>query len=397
MRLLIISHLYPNEQERRYGIFRARHFAAMAKLGADLTVLVPQVWAPRFLRHIKKWEFYTRERPVCEFPGVQARAIPYLRITGNWWYRWDGLSVYYAVRNLAKKLHQQKPFDMVFSACLFPDGDAAWRLGDYLGLPAACLAIGTDVNLIPHYSRRLYSHFEYVTKKLDGILAHGQSNSTILEEVTGKKVPVIQGCVNLDQFCMVREKRNLRESLGIPVESFVLIFAGYLTRNKGVYEMIEAVCDAHDQCAKVYLAICGNGIEEGGMKRVIQEKGAQEFITLVGTIDPDEMPQWMKAADALILATHYEGMPNVVMEAMACGLPVISTRVGGLPAAVGECEGAILLEPKQPKLFTEAIVRLAQNSTLCEKMGAASRRCAEEKFGVMKNAQQILDHLRSLL
>lgn len=79
---------------------------------------------------------------------------------------------------------------------------------------------------------------------------------------------------------------------------------------------------------------------------MVREINLEHVIRIVGEVHPDQMHKWMKASDLFVLATHTEGLPNVVMEAMACGLPVIATTVGGLLEAVGDCEGAILVPPK---------------------------------------------------
>jgi len=369
----------------------------MAKLGAEMTVLVPQVWAPPFMKHFKKWRPYTQKRQPCHFEGLKAIAVNYLRITGNWWYRWDGLSVYLALRKRALELHRSESFDIVFSACLFPDGDAAVRLGRYLELPSACMAIGTDVTLIPDYTRSLQKHFSHVTNSLTGTLAHGHSIAKKIEDTCGKRTPVVHGSVDLECFSPAIDKTQLRKELDIKKGSIALIYAGYLTKNKGIYEMVEAVSCVHKICLSISLNICGAGIEEAGIRQLIARKNAGDYIRLVGNVDPDKMHKWMKASDLFVLATYYEGMPNVVMEAMACGLPVVSTMVGGLPAAVGDCDGAILIEPKNIDALTEAIMRVVQDKKLRDHMGKEARKKAEEKFGVMRNARVILEHLESIV
>jgi glycosyltransferase involved in cell wall biosynthesis len=109
------------------------------------------------------------------------------------------------------------------------------------------------------------------------------------------------------------------------------------------------------------------------------------------------MNKWMKASDLFVLATHTEGMSNVVMEAMACGLPVVTTTVGGLPEAVGGCEGAILVPPRDVDKFKDAVLKVLRNEQLRERMGLAARKLAEEKFGVQRNARQILDYLQEII
>jgi glycosyltransferase involved in cell wall biosynthesis len=397
IRILAISHLFPHEGERRYGVFTALQLAAMAKLGADITVLVPRVWVPNFLRRFKKWAKYSYGFALCEYEGLKTVAAAYPRITGNWWYRWDGVSVYHAVKKKVLALNREKRFDVIYATCLFPDGDAAVRLSKLLRVPVACLAIGTDVTLIPSYGKGIYKNFVRVVRQLDATLACGDSIAKEIDAVSDKHTLSVYGIVDMDKFVPVSDNKSIRAELGVPLDKCVAIYAGYLTKNKGVYEMVEAFCRVHKVMPNVFLNICGVGIEEEGLRQLIRKKTAGDFIRLVGDVAPEDMHKWMQASDMLILATYYEGMPNVVMEAMACGLPVVTTSVGGLLHAVGSCEGVILVPPKDVVAFEQAISKIAGDKSLQKLMGLAAREKAEQDFEVMKNAERILEHLTKLI
>jgi len=398
LRILAISHLFPTLSERRYGIFVARQLAAMAALAAEITVIVPRVWCPSWLRRFERYKGYGPGVPLCAYEGLETVPVSYLRPPGAWYNRWAGLAAYRSLRSLALRHHRRRPFDVIYATDFFPDGDAAARLARDLRIPATCLGIGFDVNSTARLNRRMWRHFERTARALDGTLACGRSVAAGLEEVTGRKVLCVYGVIDMVQYCPVPDNRPFRRELHLPCEATVLLYAGYLDARKGIFELLNAFGNLARERSDVYLAMCGHGAQESALREGIALQGLTERVLLAGNVDPDEMHKWMKAADLFVLASHTEGMPNVVMEAMACGLPVVATAVGGLPEAVGDCPGAILVPPRDVAALEAAIRKVvAADKEARRSMGAASRRRAEERFDVRLNARRILDYLAQVV
>ena len=143
--------------------------------------------------------------------------------------------------------------------------------------------------------------------------------------------------------------------------------------------------------------MCGAGPEETALRRLIREKGLENIIRMAGEVEPERMNKWMQASDMSVLASHTEGMPNVVTEAMACGLPVVDTAVGGLPGAIGDCDGAILVPPENIDDLEKAIIKVMNDNQMRANMQIAARKRAEEQFGGRRNARLILDYLRKIV
>jgi teichuronic acid biosynthesis glycosyltransferase TuaC len=323
--------------------------------------------------------------------------VPYLRLSGNFYNRWSGLAVFWAMRSKALELHNSKKFDVIYATDFFPDGDAAVRLAKYLKLPAACLGIGVDVNITAHSSKIIYRHFIRTAKALDGALACGQSVADRIKAVTDKNLLCVYGVLNLEEFSPVPDKIPTRKELNLPPDKTIALYAGYLTKRKGVYELTDAIYRVQKKHPDILLVMCGTGPEEAALKRLIREKGTEHTVHMAGEIEPERMNKWMQASDLFVLASHTEGMPNVVMEAMACGLPVVATAVGGLPKAVGNCDGAILVPPENIDELEKAIMKVISNNQLQEQMGIAARKRAEEKFSGKHNARLILDYLQKIV
>lgn len=397
VKILAISHLFPHLKEKRYGIFAARQLSEIHRLGAEITVIVPRVWCPRFLQRFERWKDYDHNCPLCQFEGLNTISAPYIRPPGNWYNRWSGFVVFNVIRKKVLRLHKEKRFDIIYATDLFPDGDAAVRLSKYLRTPATCLCIGVDVNITAHTSNRMYRHFVKTAKALDGVLTCGQSVADGVKAVTGKNPLCVYGVLDLEEFSPASDKTSLRKELGLPSDKTIALYAGYLMKRKGIYELVEAFYRARQKYPHTLLVMCGGGPEKAGLENLARERNIEHSVLLVGEVEPEQMSKWMKASNLFVLASHTEGMPNVMMEAMACGLPVIATTVGGLPEAIGDCEGAILVPPKNIEALEEAMVKVIADHQLQARMQIASRTRAEERFSVKRNARRILDYLQEIV
>jgi teichuronic acid biosynthesis glycosyltransferase TuaC len=270
-------------------------------------------------------------------------------------------------------------------------------LARYLKLPAACLSIGVDVNITAQSSKIIHRHFVRTAKALDGTLACGQTVAGRIKAVTGRDSLCVYGVLDFQEFSPAQDKIPARKELGLPLDKTIALYAGYLTKRKGVYELVEAIYRAQKKCPDLLLVMCGAGPEEAILWRLIREKGIEHMVRMAGEVEPERMNKWMQASDLFVLASHTEGMPNVVMEAMACGLPVVATAVGGLPGAIGDCHGAILVPPENVDDLEKAIAKVINDNQLRAHMKVAARNRAEEQFGVKRNARLILDYLRKIV
>jgi len=394
MKILVISHLFPNKKNKNYGIFMARQLVEMAKQGMDITVIVPTVWTPPVLTYFNKWKDYDHNVKLWEFDGLKAISSPYLRITGNWFFRWVGLSAFLSLKNKVRKLHKKNKFDLIYSRCFFPDGDAAVRLSKRLKIPAACVGIGRDINIVPYYNKSIYNRFVRIANELDGTLSSGQAVADKIDKVSHKKTLSVYGVVNLQKFAPAPDKLILRKQLGLPDDKLLVLYLGTFKKDKGVYELLEAFTLVNQQIPNTILEICGYGVEKAGMIRYIQKNKLEKVVRMVGAVDHEKVDLWMKACDLFVLPTYHEGMPNAVMEAMACGLPVVVSAVGGLPDAVGDSSGALLVPPQNVDELTNAMLNILRDEQLRRNMSTAARQRAEEQFGVEKTASTIIDYLK---
>jgi glycosyltransferase involved in cell wall biosynthesis len=396
VRILAITHNFPNEGNREHGIFAARQLVEMKKQGADITVLTPVVWCPGFLRNFKRWRNYNHHWK-CEYGAIQAITAAYLRLPGKWYRWWAERSVFGAIRDKAVGLHRSKPFDVIYARFLYPEGYATIRLSKILQIPAVGVAAGSEVNLIPSQSLLLKRRLIRILNELDGILASGPAVADRIRVMSNKEALPVHGVVDLQEFSPVADKSSVREELGLPLDKLIVLYVGGLNTLKGVYELLDASIRVQKKVPNVVVKILGSGRQERRMREAIERENASAAIEIVGRIDPQEVHKWMQSSDMLVLPSHQEGMPNVVMEAMACGLPVVASAVGGLPQEVGDCEGVILVQPKNVDELEQAMLRVIRDDALRARMQSASRQRAEQRFGVQRNARIVLDFLQEIV
>ena len=399
MRILAITHLFPHLENSVHGVFAARQFAALSRCGAEVTVVFARVKVPKILGLIKEqWRGYDHKHepiPCREFEVIQ---VPYIRLErGCWSCRWEGLALFHAMKKKILALHRAKPFDVIYGRGLFPCADAASYLSRYLNVPAVGAAIGGDVNIVPYYSSSLFRHYNKLINRLNGVVANGQGLSDKIFAECNRECAVLQGAVDLDVFQPARAKFEMREKLRFHPDAPVLLFAGNLIKNKGVYELLEAFAEARQAVPALQLKICGHGVERPGMEEKIKELRITDSAEMIGTVPPGEMHILMQASDIFVLPTYHEGLPNAVMEAMACGLPVIASAVGGLPDALNDSAGAILIEPRNIEKLSAAVLKISRDKTLREQMGREARATAVRKFGAKANSVKLMEYLEKII
>lgn len=154
-----------------------------------------------------------------------------------------------------------------------------------------------------------------------------------------------------------------------------LLFVGSLIERKGLHDLLEALADP--ALNTVELTVVGDGIQGPFLKSMCQRLGLHDRTRWKGVLPPKEVARLMRESDILCLPSYMEGRPNVVNEAMASGLPVISTRIGGIPDMVAEGESALLFDPGDAHELRDHLKKLVHDPPLRLRMGTAGRRFLE--------------------
>ncbi|MBI4531886.1 MAG: glycosyltransferase, partial [Candidatus Latescibacteria bacterium] len=195
-------------------------------------------------------------------------------------------------------------------------------------------------------------------------------------------VVVIHNGVDLERYHHDRDPTSMRRSLGIPEGTILIGTVGRLVDQKGYPDLLEALHLIARGGHKIIVLLVGEGPNRPEIETIIQKTGLSSVCRLLG--HRDDIPDILVSLDLFVLPSLDEGLPNAVLEAMACGKPVIATTVGGTPEAVLDRETGLLVPPRCPERLAIAIETLLRDPARSRAMGQKGRKRMTEMFTVEK-------------
>jgi teichuronic acid biosynthesis glycosyltransferase TuaC len=350
LRVLSFTSLYPNNVNPLHGIFiHQRVIHLMRRPGISVEVIAPIPYSPSWLP-IAKWKSFSQVRHEEEIDSVRVHHPRYPIVSGISM-PLHGLLVFLGAIRLARQLHRKVQFDCIDAHFIYPDGFAAVLVGKVLKLPVIVSARGTDINVYPSY-RMIRPMLRWTLRNAAAVIAvSGDLKNKMLElGVPETKIQVISNGVDVERF-QPQEQRAARQRLGIPEEGAVLLSVGSLIESKGHHLVIAAMAELGSKWPELRLYIVGEGVYRPQLEDLIREKQLQGRIFLRGNRSNAELATWFSAASLSCLMSSREGWPNVVSESLACGTPVLATRVGGIPE--------ILISPELGQMVSRDVPSIA--------------------------------------
>jgi glycosyltransferase involved in cell wall biosynthesis len=199
---------------------------------------------------------------------------------------------------------------------------------------------------------------------------------------------VIHNAIDTDDYCRRRSRHAAKVELAAPVQGRLLGAVGRLSPEKGFDLLIRAVARLRQAGGDLHLWIAGDGPAAESLQRLIDELGCRDCIRLLGHVaDPKLL---FEAMDAFVLSSTREGLPNVVLEAMAMETPVIATRTAGVPMLVSDGLTGLLVEPGSVDCLTEGIARLCTDELLANRLAQAARSRIEDQFSFARRMEKIV-------
>ncbi len=399
LRILTISHLFPNKDVESLGLFISRQGQYLAKYGIECDFLVPRAWAPWPLYCLSRWRRYGPANPLAAPKVLEARPVRYIRLPGTWFTRFEYKSAIIALRAAAMRWHKENPFDMVLGISMFPGAEAAVAIGKKLNLPVAALAIGGDVMIYSEQSPVFRRRLDGILEQVDLPIGVSESICKKLAE-TGKckRKPL---CVYLgrdsERFSPPKNKRKLRQELGWADDDIVAVYVGFIVHTKGINELTTVVERLFGKYHNFRLVCIGEGPATERLVQLRARADRDGAVVLPGLLSPEEVPKYLQASDFMVFPSHSEGMPQSILEAMNCGLPVVTTRVGGIPEAVIDGQTGLLVDAKDVEQLKNAMERMINDGEFRHSAGQKALAYVNEKFDAEQHARKLAESLRSLV
>jgi glycosyltransferase involved in cell wall biosynthesis len=341
-KILFFSNLFPLPWETTRGQFNLQQTAHMEE-EADISYLIPVsvfIW----FKHVFFGQKTYGKKNYCLFPFF------YIPKVGR---SLHPLFMLLSMLISVKPLFWFARHKYVLASWAYPEGVTAAILKKAFGFKLTIDCLGSDVNvhsLCPKRKKQLSFAFNQATTVATKSKALAKE---VLKIAPKANVKTIYNGVNFERFSVVQKPNT---------KTFKLLFIGNLINTKGVFELLAAAKKLNDDKVDFELSIIGNGPEKNNLASYIVTNNLSASVKLIGGVPHELLDQWFSKSHALVLPSYREGVPNVIMEALATGTPVVATKVGGIPEVIEHERNGILLEDYQPDSIYQGIRQLMSES-----------------------------------
>ncbi len=343
MRIQVVTSQFPIAGEPSRGRPVLQTVRELARI-AHVQVLCPVATYPRWAR--PRSYLYREPGPADASRGLDVRYLPYAALPAVS-RPFNGAA---CARALQAPVRAFRP-DVVLSYWLYPDAYGALRAARSAGVPLVAGARGSDLRVRDALSRLLTRP---VVRRAARLLVVSEDLGRVACQRYGAdpgRVRVIPNGCDAAIF-RPRARADARAALGVPADARLVAYVGRLVPEKGLRELADAVQSLAASDPRVQLVLVGDGPMRAELDTRLQALGARA--RMAGAQPPEAVAQWMAAADLVTLPSYSEGHPNVLVEALACGRPVVATPVGGIPEVVDAASG-VLVPPRDAGALADAL------------------------------------------
>lgn len=400
MKILVISSMFPNNVQPTFGIFVKQRLLRLAK-HCELKVVCPIPYCP-LVGVLQRYDYRAKIKRKLSFDGLEVHyprffSIPMILKP------LDGIFYFLSLLLFCMQIRKKFDFDIIDAHLAYPDGFAAVLLGKLLGKPVTVTLRGHDIFELPKYPVRK-KQVVYALKQADLVfsVAAALGQGAIELGIPADKIKLASNGVDINQFRPI-DKRSAREELGLPQDKKIILSVGHLVVRKGFQHIIRAISLLAEQGrgagggGDLQLVIVGAAGIEGDYKsqldELIKQLGLIDAVYFAGGKPYDELYKWYSAADIFCLASSKEGWANVLLEALACGRPIVATNIWGTAEVITSSDLGLLVEADNPSALATALDCALQKKWDTNIMLEYAKRHSWEKTaeGIYKEWQKLLN------
>jgi len=392
MNLLLVTNLFPTPHDPERGIFTLQLVKRLQK-HCHITVVCPLPWFPNWpiLYRLEKYAQFAKTPTRYSIDGIDVHSPKYPllpRVSENRHADFMCMGIQRYILNLHKRIG----FDAVNSQWLYPDSVAVGKVLRKLPIPHIATGLGCDVNhdiYEPIKGDRIISMLNECSAVT--VVANSLRDELIGHEIDGRKISVIPNGIDVEQF-KILDKNHCRQQLSIHTNMPVILYVGRLSAEKNIKTLIRAGALVINSGNPVELYLVGDGPLEGTLKELVKDLDIEKYVNFVGKVDHSDVSTWMNASDFFCLPSLREGCPNVILEALGSGVPVIASKVGAIPDVVNNNSGILFTPTDVDELAGSIKKAIERNWSAAEIASSVDRlsweHAADQYYEVFKTASR---------
>ncbi|MFN6945103.1 MAG: glycosyltransferase [Cytophagaceae bacterium] len=400
MKILVISQMFPCKRHPTSAIFFANLMKELAPKISELIIITPRPYIPRFLTKInRRWSKWYLDPMNSKENGMEIIRPYFISLRGLNYEGINGILMHLSLSNLLRKLIKTRKIDLILGYNAIPEGIAVVRLAKSFKLPCGFWAIGSDVNDFAKYNRINYYLLRKSIEESNIIFTESKDLENKIRQYSAKplNVKTFYKGIDVSNFRELPPRSDLLKRLGLNAERRYILFVGRLIYDKGIYELADTFCRIAKKYPDIDLMLIGEEIEKENLVTKFDKEGIINRVIFKGMIPYKEVAYHMKISELLVFPTWAEGLPNVVMEAMAVGLPVVATNVGGIPEVLEDGVTGLSVPVKNVEKLVEAIIRMIEDKDLRKACIKNAKELIYERFDVKKNVFKLYKILKNLI
>ncbi|HEX9633341.1 MAG TPA: glycosyltransferase family 4 protein [Gemmatimonadales bacterium] len=340
--IVLVTDQFPTPSEPERGIFTFQIATRLATL-CRLTVVCPLPWFPAIpvLRRLRAWYRFAEVPRAWVQEGVRVIAPKYPMLP-KLSEGLHGRLMAARLRPVLERLRRTEQVDLINSHWLYPDGVAVHLAMGSAPLPHVPTGLGCDVNEFLDDPRKgpqiraMLAAAPAVT-----VVSNELRARLIAQGVPADRITTIPNGVDATRFHL-RDRAGARRRLGLADDGAVVLYVGRLSEEKAPGTLIAAMARLRTTHPSAELLLAGDGPLRRSLLEQARALGLADHVRFLGHQPHDHIAEWMAAADCLCLSSTREGCPNVVLEALASGVPVVATSVGDLPEVITPATGVLV-------------------------------------------------------